>query len=60
MAKISVDQNKCIGCGSCEALCPKSFKLVNGKAKPIKSSIDKITCEADAESSCPVGAIKVE
>jgi ferredoxin len=60
MAKISVDKNTCIGCGSCEAICPKSFKLVSGKAKPINSNVEKLTCEKEAESSCPVGAIKVE
>ena len=60
MAKISVDQNKCIGCGACEATCPKGFKLKDGKAHPVKKEVDTITCEKEAEAGCPVGAIKVE
>lgn len=59
MAKISVDQNKCIGCGACEATCPTSFKLKDGKAHPVKATVDSITCEKEAEAGCPVGAIKV-
>jgi ferredoxin len=57
--KISVDRKKCIGCGSCSMICPKSFRMKDGKAEPVKVSVDKISCEKDAESSCPVGAIKV-
>jgi ferredoxin len=56
---ISVDQDKCIGCGACEATCPGSFKLEGGKAKAVKSEIEELTCEKDAETGCPVGAISV-
>ena len=58
--KISVDQNKCIGCGACSATCPKSFKMSGGKAKPVKAEVEELTCEKAAESGCPVGAIKVK
>jgi len=58
--KISVNQDTCIGCGACEATCPESFKLNGGKAKPVKTEVEKLTCEKDAETECPVGAIKVE
>jgi len=57
MPKINVDKEKCIGCGACVSLCPKSFELVNGKANPIKPNVKKITCEKEAADSCPVGAI---
>jgi ferredoxin len=57
--KITVDQNKCIGCGACSTTCPKSFKMSGGKAKPVKASVDELTCEKAAESGCPVDAIKV-
>lgn len=60
MAKISVDKEKCIGCGTCASICPDSFELKAGKAHPKKSSVDEITCEKKAESSCPVGAISIE
>jgi ferredoxin len=57
--KISVNRDKCIGCGACAATCPKSFVMKDGKSSPVKSSVDELTCEKAAESGCPVGAIKV-
>lgn len=59
MAKIAVDQNKCIGCGACSAVCPGSFGLKDGKAYPKKKEVEKLTCEKTAEAGCPVGAISV-
>ncbi|RMD45455.1 ferredoxin [Candidatus Pacearchaeota archaeon] len=58
--KISVDKKTCIGCGTCAALCPESFKMEGDKAVPIKEEVDKISCEKEAEEACPVDAIKVE
>ncbi len=55
MVKISVDQNKCIGCGACAATCPKSFEMKDGKAHA-KGESD---CAKAAEAGCPVGAISV-
>jgi len=57
--KIVVDQGKCIGCGACEATCPKSFKLTDGKAAPVKAEVEEISCEKAAATDCPVGAISV-
>jgi len=57
--RIVVDQDKCIGCGACEATCPSSFELTDGKAHPIKAEVEKISCESDAEAGCPVAAISV-
>ncbi len=51
--------DKCIGCGTCEALCSKTFELKDGKAH-VKKQPDKITCEKDAESACPVQAISIK
>jgi len=59
MPKISVDKDTCIGCGLCENICPKSFKMQDGKAEAINSTVDKITCEKEAEESCPVDSIKI-
>lgn len=58
--KISVDKDKCIGCGACTATCPKSFKISGGISVVIKSPVDDLTCEKDAEAGCPVGAISVD
>lgn len=53
--KITVDQDKCIGCGACADTCSKSFKLVSGKAQAIGDS----ECAKSAAAGCPVGAITV-
>jgi ferredoxin len=52
---VKVDEKKCIGCGSCEAIAPEAFKMVNGKAKVIgEASEEKIN---QAINACPVNAI---
>jgi len=50
---VSVDQDKCIGCGACVATCPDSFELKDGKAQA-KGESD---CAKAAAAGCPVGAI---
>jgi ferredoxin len=59
MVKIEVDKETCIGCGLCESLCGKSFKMVEGKAVVKNPEVDKVTCEKEAADSCPVKAIKL-
>jgi len=59
--KITVTDD-CIGCGSCEAIAPKLFKLnKQGKSVPLKNEItEKDYPEAkEAADSCPVSAIKI-
>ena len=56
---VEVDEEKCIGCGSCAAVCPDNFEIENGKAKVKQKNPSKIGCNKEAESVCPVGAIKV-
>ena len=57
--KITIDQDKCIGCGACSATCPDSFEMKDGKAHAIKAVVEKLSCESDAATGCPVGAIRV-
>jgi len=60
MAKISVDKEKCIGCGACAATCPVSFEMFEGKARVRKAEVAKLTCEEEACENCPVGAITIK
>jgi len=69
--KIIYNREKCIGCGTCAAICPKFWAIdENGKSK-LKNSkdigngtfeleIDDIDCNKEAESSCPVQCIKIK
>ena len=59
MVKVTVDKDKCIGCGACESICPITFELKNGKSM-VKNRPKEITCEQEAADSCPVQAIKIE
>jgi len=54
-----VDKNKCIGCGTCVALCPAFFKLdSNGKSQVVNPQGDDETVIQSAIDGCPVQAIK--
>jgi len=53
---IKIDKEKCIGCGSCIAVCSGNFEMdKDGKAK-VKSQ-KKAPCVKEAIDSCPVNAI---
>lgn len=51
---VKIDSEKCLGCGTCVAVCPEGFELKEGKST-IKNP--KAKCIAKAISACPVGAI---
>lgn len=57
--KPKVDQELCIGCGSCAALCPKCFRLNMeiGKAEVLEEASCEMPCCNDARENCPVAAI---
>lgn len=57
--KVSIDKEKCIGCGSCAAICSEVFEIDGDKARVKKSTTEKI-CAKEAEEACPVQAIKVK
>jgi ferredoxin len=58
MKKLKVNKGLCIGCGTCVALAPKSFKLSDdGKAEPIIPPGDDEKTIEEAVESCPVTAI---
>ncbi len=56
---IKIDQDLCIGCGTCEAICPDNFKIDElGKAKVVGEQ--DVDCAKAAAESCPAQAITVE
>ncbi len=68
--KIIFERQKCIGCGSCQALCPKYWKLAeDGKADLLGSTkkqgenheleVTETGCNQDATDSCPVQCIHI-
>lgn len=59
--KLEVNQDVCIGCGACQAICPEVFEIGDdGLAKTIVDVIDEDNEEAaiDAKEGCPVSAIE--
>lgn len=59
MSKAIVNEDLCIGCGTCESLCPNVFKIENGKSHVISENCVDCDCQ-EAADSCPVNAISVE
>jgi ferredoxin len=60
--KVYIDEDECIGCGTCEEICPEVFKLNEKTEKaevidPAGSSEDKIE---EAIEACPVECIHWE
>ncbi len=62
MRKVAIDTDACIGCGNCEGLCPKVFKVDEqaGKSSVILPSGGTEDCIDQAIDACPVGAIRWE
>ncbi len=72
MAKVTIEREKCIGCGSCQALCDKQFKIIeDGKSSLVGGTRDaktgndeietsKLGCAESAADSCPVQCILIE
>ena len=58
---VSVDREECIGCGSCEALCPEVFEMDEEMRARVKSGKEKTNapCVKDAKDSCSVNAISI-
>jgi len=68
--KIVHEREKCIGCGSCAALCPRFFEMADdGKAKLLDSEknaegndeleVESIECGREAADACPVQIIHI-
>jgi ferredoxin len=69
MSKIKLEREKCIGCGSCQAICEKYFELIDDGKSHIKNStkqeieeleVEKVECAESASEACPVQCIHIE
>lgn len=62
--KIVLERDQCIGCGSCQVVCPKYWKLADdGKAEylgPEELEAKEIGCNQEAADVCPVQCIHLE
>jgi len=55
---VKVNQEDCIGCGSCESICPEVFEMKEGKAHVKPNANPPKNRLKEAIESCPVDAIK--
>jgi ferredoxin len=51
-----IDKSKCIGCGSCAAVCPRGIKMGDDGKAEIKDQKEAEKCKA--ENICPMNAIE--
>lgn len=69
--EIILEKSKCIGCGSCVALCSKFFEMDEEGRAHLKGSefdtkieeetleVSKAECAEEAVETCPVQCIKI-
>ncbi|MDD5192751.1 MAG: ferredoxin [Candidatus Nanoarchaeia archaeon] len=57
---VKIDQEKCIGCGSCSAVCEKVFEIGDDMKARVKKGQEKskLPCVKEAIDICTVQAIK--
>ena len=69
MAKIKLERERCIGCGSCSVLCPKYFEILEDGKSHIKDVVkedteeletEQLGCAESAEEACPAQCIHIE
>ena len=70
--QVTIERNKCIGCGSCSALCPNDFELdetgfsrLKGSTASHSSDIDEgnvtdSACVKEAIDACPAQCIHIK
>ena len=60
MAKITIDESTCVGCGLCVSSCPECFEMSSDGIAKVKSN-ECSNCDLhEIASQCPVNAITVE
>ena len=60
--RVVVDEECCIGCGTCAGLCPEVFQLGEDgeKSRVIAPDRTDLECVQDAIASCPGECISIE
>lgn len=56
--KVTVDEDKCIGCGACANVCD-NFRMEGGVAVVMDEDVEERGCNEDARHGCPVQAIEI-
>jgi len=71
MAKVIHQRDKCIGCGTCVAVCPAFWQMGDDGKSTLKDAKDvgngkfelevtDLACNKEAAGSCPIQIISVE
>ncbi len=60
--RVIINEEECIGCGTCSELCPEVFQMneEKEKAEVIKPEGGPFDCITEAIESCPVSCIHWE
>jgi len=59
--KVEIDKETCIGCSSCEVVCPDFFEISDENKAIFKEKKDgDKECIKEAADICPVQSIKIE
>ena len=59
MFKIEQERDKCIGCGSCAAICDNWEMQKDNKSSPKETELEEIGCNQEAARACPVQCIHI-
>ena len=59
---VYIDEDECIGCGTCEELCPEVFRLITDteKAEVIKPEGGPEDLVEEAIENCPASCISLK
>ena len=62
--KVSIDETKCIMCGSCVAICPEVFEMKDDEKVDVKNDGEVAQEDSEkvkeAQTNCPTTAIEVK
>lgn len=59
MAKVSVDNSTCVGCGLCEQSCPEVFEIQGDGIAHVKAQNCAVHNLKEISEQCPVSSIAI-